>query len=80
MSWRKTIKINHLLTDDKDAEAIKALANGVIEAVKDTDAPIGLFEKALKLADKDEETALIIVNAAMSLLYDWADNNRIWIG
>lgn len=80
MNWKTTLKLRQLLTDKTDAEAIKALANGAIEAVKGTDAPISMFEKALKLADEDEEIALVIVNDAMNRLYDWADANRVWIG
>ena len=75
-----TIKLKHLLSDTTGPEEIKTLANGAIEALKATDCPISLFEKALKLADEDEKSAFIIVNAAMVKLYDWADNNRVWIG
>jgi hypothetical protein len=80
MSWTKKIVLRHLLTGETSAEAIKALANGAIEAVKNSDAPIAMFKKALALADKDEEVALVVVNDAMNKLYDWADDNRVWVG
>ena len=80
-NWKKTIKLKHLLSDRRDAEAIKALANGALEALKDEPtAPIEHFKNALEMADMKPEVALLLVNGAMENLYDWADDNSVWIG
>ena len=77
--WKQTIKLKHLLGPDTSPEAIKKLAQGALGALQNTSAPCAGFEKALKLADEDEEVALLVVNDAMNTLYDWANANRVWI-
>jgi hypothetical protein len=75
--WRKTVKLRDLITGDTSPDAIKALANGIIERLPL--APHRSAREALDLVDSDPEGALDAVNDALDFVYDWADENRVWI-
>lgn len=79
VNLNRTLKVKHLLTEEVTAETVKTLAEGVIEITKHTDFRPSNFEKALKLIEVDVEAAGLMVNLAMDNLYDWADNNHVWI-
>lgn len=76
--WLQTINIKDLLTDDEDAETIKAAASGIISRVPKS-APTAKLAKAREMADEDAETALLVFNDGLNRLYDWADANRVWL-
>lgn len=76
--WVREIKIKDLLLEKKDAETIKAAANGLIDRLPE-DAPTHRVKKALELADDDPETALLVLNDGLSRIYDWADANGVWM-
>jgi len=77
MQWTRTIQIKDLLTDDKSAEAIKSAASGIISRLPD--APTSRIAKARDMAGDDPETALLMFNAGLDAVYDWADFNRFWL-
>lgn len=77
MSWRKTVKIKDLLTDEETPEAIKAAADGIIQRLPG--APTSKLAKARDMADDDPETALLVFNDGLNRVYDWADANRVWL-
>ena len=80
-NWKKTILIKHLLGEGTEGEDIKKLVEGILEALKnEPTAPKEGFNKAIEAISTDQDYALFLVNQAMDSLYDWADNNRIWIG
>ena len=75
--WTRTIQIRDLLTGDESAEAIKGAADGIISRLPD--APTSRIAKARDMADDDPETALLVFNAGLDAVYDWADFNRVWL-
>ena len=75
--WTRKVQIRDLLTDDESAEAIKAVANAIISRLPD--APTSRIAKARDMADEDPETALLVFNAGLDAVYDWADFNRVWL-
>lgn len=77
--WKQTISIKDLLTEEETPEAIKRAADGIIERLPKT-APTRRLVKARDLADSDPETALLLFNDGLSYVYDWADENRVWLG
>ena len=76
--WKRTVNIKDLLTEEETPEAIKAAANGIIERLPD--APTARLVKAREMADEDPETALLVFNDGLNRVYDWADENRVWLG
>lgn len=77
--WEKTITIKDLLTDNDDSEAIKLAADGITARLAGTHAPTSRLIKAKEMADTDTETALLIFNDGLNRIYDWADDNRVWL-
>lgn len=77
--WKKTINIKDLLTEEETPEAIKRAADGIIERLPST-APTRRLVKARAMADSDPETALLLFNDGLGYVYDWADENRVWLG
>lgn len=79
--WKQTINIKQHLSGDVSAEGIKKAATAItseVAAVTST-APMIRFVAAYDMADADPETALLVFNDAMDRLYDWADDNRVWL-
>lgn len=76
--WRKKVNIKDLLTEEETPEAIKRAAAGIIERLPT--APATALRKASEMADEDPETALLLFNAGLDTVYDWADRERIWLG
>lgn len=77
--WKQTIQIKDLLTEGTDAETIKTAADGIVSRLPSS-APTSRLIKAKEMADTDEETALLVFNDGLDRVYDWADDNRIWLG
>lgn len=75
--WRKTVRIRDLIVEDESPEAIIALADGIIKRLPD--APHDRLVKAKAMAHDDPETALLVVNAGLNDVYDWADYARVWL-
>ena len=76
--WKQTIKIRDLLTEDSSADAIKTAAAELVLRLPNS-APTSRLQKAQAMADSDPETALLVFNDGMSRIYDWADDNRVWL-
>ena len=79
MAWSQTIRLKHLLSKDITEETITRLAKGVIEEMDKTDFPTNKFAAALEMTKTNVYAAGLMVNDAMNSLYDWADDNRVWI-
>ena len=85
-SWRKTINIKDLLTDDDSDEYARFVARtiaGRLQAQIDDlmDIPLELLiDDFYDCGDVDSGATRDDVNELLSRLYDWADYNRIWLG
>lgn len=77
-AWSRTINIKQFLSNGEDAEAIKSAADGIVKVLP-ADAPYERLIKAKQMADDDPETALLIFNSGLDLIYDWADAHRVWL-
>lgn len=78
MAWKATVNIKDVLTDEETPEAIKRAADAIIKRLPG--APHRLIMKARGMANEDPETALLVFNEGLNRVYDWADQNRIWLG
>lgn len=76
--WKQTIQIKDLLAAGTDAAAIKKTADAIIERLP-TEAPTSRLIKARDMADDDADTALLVFNRGLDSIYDWADDNSIWL-
>jgi hypothetical protein len=81
MNWKHTIKVKHLFTDDYDDAVVKNSMGAIADELakhpymKEFDAT--LFRK---LPDSNEfATTLEMANKLLNKLYDFADDNGIWI-
>ena len=77
--WQRTIKIKDLLDGDTSPEGIIRASDGIIDRLSGKGAPYARIEKARDMAKHDAETALLVFNDGMDRIYDWADDNRVWI-
>lgn len=79
--WRYRLNIKPFLGDDDDRATFEAAYNGIkAELAK---LPPGLhapdaFDEYAKLAIEREDAD--IFNLGLDALYDWADEERIWMG
>ena len=84
MNWRYRIKLRDLLTEDESYENVKATG---IELAKRLRGSVGFkdfaprFLVALENIPQGDEivTACDRFNSIMNKVYDFADNNSIWI-
>lgn len=77
--WRKTINIKDAMSDDVSASGIKKAADTIMGRLSGSGAPYAKLEKARDMAGHDPETALLVFNDGMDRLYDWADDNSVWL-
>lgn len=75
--WTKTIQIKDLLDDDTSSEALLEKCTAIIQRLP-ADAPLEGFAMVMQmiLVDKKEEVALVLFNATLNILYDWAEENQ----
>lgn len=83
MNWKHHIKIKHLFTEQEDADSIRASMNQIADVLAKEPA----FSRFTKLPrfrhipDGDDViTPLQYANRLLDALYDYADENAIWIG
>lgn len=79
MIWRQTLHLRQFLDDDTSGEGVKRAATGIIGVLGDHHSQSIKFKKALDFVETDAEVALLVFNDAMNQLYDWADNEKVWI-
>ena len=80
LSWRKTIKIKYLLTENEDWESVQKSMNDIAD-VLNKERLIGFSTKKFRNIPKNSEyvTPVEYANKLLNGLYDYADANRIWI-
>ena len=76
--WTRTIEIKDCLTGDVSAEGIKTAAETILSRLP-SNAHSRLLKKARDMAADDPETALLVFNDGLDRIYDWADQNRVWL-
>lgn len=81
MAWRKKIPLADLIGDDDSFAAIITAGKGVRERLAgEKDAPLKYIDRAVKLAEEEDEIAVVVFNYGLAEVYAWADHERIWLG
>jgi hypothetical protein len=89
--WRKTIRLKHLLGDDDSPENARKVAGQVAAILKRQREYVPpetreFDDEFSEIADELGELSETLdggcadFNAILSVLYDWADDERVWIG
>lgn len=87
--WRKTIDIKKLINRDPeniDPAYVAALGEEVaallLRETTEEEKTFGLMSmiEAFEDIDPTDENAVGVFNNELSNLYDWADDERIWLG
>lgn len=81
MNWQHKVKIKHFFTDNEDYNVIKAaMANVADELAKTRLFPASIIKPFRQIKRGDSFfTAQDYANKALEKLYDFADDNAIWI-
>jgi hypothetical protein len=84
--WRKTIRIKQFLGDDGSDENARKVAGQIAKVLlREPEYEYGdpeliyLTDELVMLAESNDGTCADL-NEVLSGLYDWADDNRVWIG
>jgi hypothetical protein len=80
--WNHRIKIRHLFTDEESHEAIQVSMNAIAD-VLDADTWFVTFLHKSKFHSIPEGNDIVgpvdYANKLLDLLYDFCDNQRIWV-
>lgn len=77
--WTKTIKLKDAIGEDVSGDGILKASSEVMRRLTGTGAPCAKIERARDMAKHDPETALLVFNDGLDRIYDWADDNRVWL-
>ena len=83
-NWNAKVKIKHLLTDGEGHEEVQANMNAIADVIEKSSA-FALFsrqtlEKMRNIPDGDEDFAPVdYANRYLDKMYNFADQQRIWI-
>ena len=90
-TWLTTVNIKDLLTEDDSEEAVITAANGIVGRLRTLADPGGSLADSLDtltlceilntfkdLAENNPDVQEF--NWVLDELYDWADDNRVWLG
>lgn len=83
--WKRTIDIKNCLTEDVSDEECQRVAKSVAAVLHNAFAGVNLEEEDYDLyeivLDLDESVLDVEdLNNVLSDLYDWADDNDVWLG
>lgn len=81
-NWEKTVNIKHLLTNIDDNGEARKIAHKISDILEEQLTPTRFNSWELQdIIDMfDDSTGLDDTNNALTALYDWADENRVWLG
>jgi len=81
MSWRAKVKVKHLFTEDEDHESVQKNMNEVADALENSRQFLGFNTKRFRAipAGDDFFKPTDYANKLLGDMYDYADQNRIWI-
>ena len=80
--WIHTVKIKHLFTESENLVDICKAMNGIADVIdKDSFFDSFKYKKKFRNIPRGDEiiTPLEYANNLLGKLYDYADDNRIWI-
>ena len=80
-NWRVKVKLTHLFTDDEDHETVQKTMNQVADILESISA-FRMFnaKKFREIPEGDDFFGPIdYANNLLNELYDYADQNKIWI-
>lgn len=77
MNWKQKISIGHIMAKDEDTDESAAIIAKELADLFSKEHPSGDLASVIgKLKKADTQCK---ANKAISSLYDWADDNRIWL-
>lgn len=79
MRWLKNISIRDLITEDESAETIVSVADGLYKRLSGHGAPLDFVMLAKEKAFIETKVALVVLNEGLEEIYDWADENSVWL-
>ena len=79
--WRTKLKIKHLFTHEEDYESIQKSMNDIADAIENGPTQIGIDLKPFRNIPKGDSIFKPVdyANKLIDRLYDYADDERIWI-
>jgi hypothetical protein len=78
--WKKSISIREAIGEGDSEAGIISAAEAIHALLSDTDAPVEGLMEARDMAKTDTDAALEMFNDTLKEIYDWADENGVWLG
>jgi hypothetical protein len=82
MNWRDRVRVKHLFTDDEDHETVQATMTAVADVLVAARCFRGFRDlpkfRAIPQGD-DVFGPIYYANRLLDAMYNYADDNRIWI-
>lgn len=82
MNWKYRVKIKHLMTDKEDDESIQKSMNDIADVLEKQSCFVrfNLIDKFRCIPKGDEVVdSVSYANTLINRMYDYADENKIWI-
>ena len=83
MNWQHKIRLKHLLTKSEKWENLQESMNKIADVLDNEPRFIRFGTKCFRQVPKDDElevlTPLDYCNKLINMLYDYADDNAIWV-
>jgi hypothetical protein len=84
MTWLSKTRIKHLMTENEDAESVRASMRDIHAVIANDSAWLAfnrrILARFLTIPDGDEIVRPVdYANKLIGAMYDYADENRIWI-
>ena len=81
MSWNSRVNVKHLFTEEEDHKSVQRSMNAVADVLAASPRffSFGLREFSAIPKDNDFISPVDYANSLLDLMYDFADEHRIWI-
>jgi hypothetical protein len=84
MAWNSRVQIKHLLTEGEDLASVQRNMNAIADVIDSSSAfilfPQRLIERMRNIPAGDDVVPPVdYANRLLDKVYDFADDNRIWI-
>ncbi len=81
-NWKRTVDIKNLIDPSQPADVVALNIHNKLIKTLNGSSPFGRFdmEFASILADFEDVETDEDCDAVLVRLYDWADENRVWLG
>jgi hypothetical protein len=79
--WKHTVKIKHLLTENEDYDSVQKSMNNIADALQDEPCFHRFnFKKFRRIPKGDDVFGPVdYANKMISEMYNYADDNMIWV-